>query len=105
MRCSRPFAADNGDREYTAFALGRPPQSGSHSSDDAASGHAHRSVVPAKAGTHRATACGLWNMDPRLRGDDTDIVAAPAVTASIEPRRLAQVELRQLGAVLLHLRA
>src|SRR5262245_3668061 len=28
-------------------------------------------VVPAKAGTHRAANRGLWNMDPRLRGDDT----------------------------------
>jgi hypothetical protein len=27
-------------------------------------------VVPAKAGTHGALRCGLWNMDPRLRGDD-----------------------------------
>ena len=29
-----------------------------------------RDVVPAKAGTHAALNRGLWNMDPRLRGDD-----------------------------------
>src|SRR5262245_35062103 len=29
-----------------------------------------RDVVPAQAGTHRATYLGLWNMGPRLRGDD-----------------------------------
>jgi len=28
-------------------------------------------VVPAKAGTHRAPRRGLWNMDPRFRGDDS----------------------------------
>jgi 23S rRNA pseudouridine2605 synthase len=28
-------------------------------------------VVPAKAGTHRAPPHGLWNMGPRLRGDDS----------------------------------
>ena len=30
-----------------------------------------KSVVPAKAGTHRATCVVLWNMGPRFRGDDT----------------------------------
>src|SRR5262249_40190120 len=28
-------------------------------------------VVPARAGTHRATHAGLWNMGSRLRGNDT----------------------------------
>ena len=28
-------------------------------------------VVPAQAGTHRATHAGLWDMGPRLRGDDS----------------------------------
>ena len=32
-------------------------------------------VVPAQAGTHRATPSGRWNMGPRLRGDDTAGVA------------------------------
>lgn len=30
-----------------------------------------KSVVPAQAGTHRAPRRGLWNMGPRLRGDDS----------------------------------
>jgi hypothetical protein len=34
-----------------------------------------KTVVPAKAGTHRVIHCSLWNMDPRLRGDDTVIMA------------------------------
>src|SRR5262245_46789604 len=28
-------------------------------------------VVPAQAGTHRAPHTALWNMGPRLRGDDS----------------------------------
>src|SRR5262245_62039886 len=55
--------------------------------DDAGHGSLHRcpglysaqatssGVVPAKAGTHRATNSVLWNMGPRLRGDDSRIVA------------------------------
>ncbi len=31
----------------------------------------HANVAPAQAGTHRATHTGLWNMGPRLRGDDS----------------------------------
>ena len=36
-------------------------------------------VVPTKAGTHRAPPHGLWNMGPRLRGDDN---AARKLTSS-----------------------
>jgi hypothetical protein len=32
---------------------------------------AYSAVIPAKAGIHRATHAGLWNMGPRLRGDDS----------------------------------
>src|SRR5262249_6554531 len=34
-------------------------------------------VVPAKAGTHGAAHRGLWNMAPRLRGDDPLVLWAP----------------------------
>jgi hypothetical protein len=30
----------------------------------------YSAVVPAQAGTHCAKYTGLWNMGPRLRGDD-----------------------------------
>src|SRR5262245_2482777 len=33
--------------------------------------HLPQRVVPAKAGTHRATEHGLWDIDPRFRGDDS----------------------------------
>ena len=45
-------------------------------------------VVPAKAGTHRATHGGLWNMGPRLRGDDTIVFRAMNEHALISPHRL-----------------
>jgi 23S rRNA pseudouridine2605 synthase len=35
-------------------------------------------VVPAKAGTHRAPRRGLWNMGPRLRGDDNTARKLPS---------------------------
>jgi 23S rRNA pseudouridine2605 synthase len=35
-------------------------------------------VVPAKAGTHRAPPHGLWNMGPRLRGDDNTARKLPS---------------------------
>src|SRR5262245_10371662 len=31
----------------------------------------YHDVVPAKAGSHRATHAGLWDMGPRFRGDDS----------------------------------
>src|SRR5262249_34242379 len=36
-------------------------------------------VVPAKAGTHRATHAGRWNMGSRLRGNDNGEMPMPRV--------------------------
>ena len=57
-------------------------------------------VVPAKAGTHDAPCRGLWNMDPRLRGDDIggwacDCRSAPRSRASVAARLLDLLDQRR----------
>ena len=54
-------------------AAGASPRTGN---SRCCSGRYLCSVVPAQAGTHGAANCGLWNMDPRFRGDDMPLFAA-----------------------------
>ena len=52
-----------------------------------------KSVVPAKAGTHRAPHRGLWNMGPRLRGDDSTAKMFTSSQGHEESHRLSRTQI------------
>src|SRR4051812_17973010 len=68
-----------------------------------------KTVIPAKAGIHGAKQDGLWNMGPRLRGDDRQCLTAKSprldhIEFRIEAHRLAVAARHRhdVGVLVLH---